>query len=87
MSAGHHPSVRLFQPSRRSGEERLLWSRDIRFVNRLAGELPGARILELDSGTVLIAPADLLTDAVAQEVADQVSDPDYGLVAHRSRPA
>ena len=73
--------MRLFQPSRRSSEERLLWSRDIRFVNRLATELPGARVLELDSGTVLIAPSDVLTDAVAQEVADQVSDPDYGIVA------
>jgi len=81
MCAAHHPRVRLFQPSRRSGEERLLWSRDIRFVNRLATELPGARVLELDSGTVVIAPADLLTDAVAQEVADQVSNPDYGIVA------
>jgi len=80
VSTAHHPSVRLFQPSRRPGEERLLWSRDIRFVNRLAGELPGARVLELDSGTVLIAPSDVLTDALAQEVADQVSDPDYGIV-------
>ena len=72
--------VRLFQPQRRPIEERLLWSRDIRFVNRLAVELPGARVLELDSGTVLIASADLLTDAIAEGVADRVSSPDYGIV-------
>lgn len=73
-------AMRLFQPQRRSSEERLLWSRDIRFVNRLAAELPGARVLELDSGTVLIAPAELLTDAIAEDIADQVSNPDYGIV-------
>lgn len=73
--------MRLFQPQRHPSEERLLWSRDIRFVNRLAIELPSARVLELDSGTVLIASADLLTDALAQEVSDQVSNPDYGIVA------
>ena len=72
--------VRLFQPQRRPSEERLLWSRDIRFVNRLAAKLPGARVLELDSGTVLIAPAERLTDAVAEGAADEVSHPDYGIV-------
>lgn len=81
MSAAHHRRVRLFQPPRRTGDERLLWSRDIRFVNRLSIGLPDARVLELDSGTVLIAPADILTDALAQDIADQVSNPYYGIVS------
>jgi EAL domain-containing protein (putative c-di-GMP-specific phosphodiesterase class I) len=70
--------VHLFQPDRKR-ETRLLWSRDIRFVHRLAGDVPRSRILELDSGTVLIAPADRLTDAIVGDIADQSSNPDYGL--------
>ena len=56
--------MRFFTPGRRSNE-RLLWSRDIRFVNQLAQELPGARLLDLEGGICLIAPALLLTDANA----------------------
>ena len=48
-------SVRIF--SRRADPERLLWSRDIRFVNRIAMIIDGVRMLELDSGTVVIGPA------------------------------
>ena len=48
-------NMRFFTPPRRP-EESLLWSRDIRFVNRLAQLMPAGRLLELDSGTCLIAP-------------------------------
>lgn len=72
--------MRLFAAPRRSSEERLLWSRDIRFVRSLATEVPGSRVLELDSGAVLIAGADELTDALATEVADDLNAPDHGIV-------
>ena len=72
--------MRFFTPGRRS-DERLLWSRDIRFVNQLAQELPGARLLDLEGGICLIAPALLLTDAHAAEVARASRSPDYGLVS------
>jgi EAL domain-containing protein (putative c-di-GMP-specific phosphodiesterase class I) len=72
--------VRFFSPQPRSGEERLLWSRDIRFGHRLAIELPECRLLELESGTVVIGPAAQLTDALAAEVAEEVHSPPYGLV-------
>jgi EAL domain-containing protein (putative c-di-GMP-specific phosphodiesterase class I) len=72
--------VRFLTQPRRSTEERLLWSRDIRFVRRLAAYVEGARLLELDTGTVLIAPAEGLTDAAAAEVADGANSPEYGLV-------
>ena len=72
--------MRFLTQPRRSTEERLLWSRDIRFVRRLAAYVEGARLLELDTGTVLIAPAEGLTDAAAAEVADGANSPEYGLV-------
>jgi EAL domain-containing protein (putative c-di-GMP-specific phosphodiesterase class I) len=62
-------------------DERLLWSRDIRFVRRLALTVVGSRLLDLDTGTVLIAPAESLTDAAAAEVAGTTNTPEYGLVA------
>jgi EAL domain-containing protein (putative c-di-GMP-specific phosphodiesterase class I) len=71
--------VRFFQ-QRRNGDERLLWSRDIRFANRLAQALPEARVLELDSGMAIIAAADSLTDSFAAEVARLSRSPDFGLV-------
>ena len=41
----------------------------------------GARVVELESGTVLIAPADLLTEGLVKEVADSANEPpEYGLV-------
>jgi len=73
--------VRFLSPPRRATEERLLWSRDIRFVRRLAALIVGGRLLDLDTGTVFIAPADALTDTVAAEVARAAKAPDYGLVA------
>jgi EAL domain-containing protein (putative c-di-GMP-specific phosphodiesterase class I) len=71
--------MRFFTPPRRP-EESLLWSRDIRFVNRLAQLTPGGRLLELESGTCLIAPGTELTEARAAEVAREARSPEYGLV-------
>jgi EAL domain-containing protein (putative c-di-GMP-specific phosphodiesterase class I) len=73
--------VRFLAPPRRAAEERLLWSRDIRFVRRLAHQVTGCRLLELDTGMVLIGPAAELTDNAAGRVAEQVNMPEYGLVA------
>ena len=72
----------------RPTDESLLWSRDIRFVHRLAETLNGGRLLELESGICLIAPAAVLTDARATEVARANRSPEYGLVrVDRSIPA
>jgi EAL domain-containing protein (putative c-di-GMP-specific phosphodiesterase class I) len=71
--------VRLFASPRRQLEERLLWSRDISFVQWLASVAPGSRVLELDSGAVLIGPAHAVTDAITREVAGRAGMPDYGL--------
>jgi len=65
---------------RAEGEERLLWSRDIRFARRLAEIVPSGRVYELDAGIVVIGPADELTDAHANQVAAAVHSPAYGLV-------
>jgi EAL domain-containing protein (putative c-di-GMP-specific phosphodiesterase class I) len=73
--------VRFFDQHRRHEDERLLWSRDVRFTNRLARLVPGGRMLELDSGTVLIGPASLLTDTLAADVARGPHPAEYGLVA------
>jgi EAL domain-containing protein (putative c-di-GMP-specific phosphodiesterase class I) len=73
--------VRFITTPRRGGDERLLWSRDIRFVRRLAAYVEGGRLLELETGTVLIGPADALTDNAVAQVADAANAPDYGLVA------
>lgn len=72
--------MRLFAPPRRPIDERLLWSRDVRFVRWLAAEIPGARMLELDSGAVLIASAGLLTESITADVAAESNTDDYGLV-------
>ncbi len=76
--------MRLFHGSQ-NGEERLLWSRDIRFVHRLAEVVPGARVLELDSGTILIAASPALRDEVAAEIAAGAHAPEYGLVTVNAR--
>ena len=73
--------VRFLAPSRRAVDERLLWSRDIRFVRRLAERAVGCRLLELETGTVLIGPAAVLTDRAAAEVAEVTGLPEFGLVA------
>ena len=72
--------LRLFANPRRTVDERLLWARDARFVRRLASFVPGSRVLELDSGAVVIAPASELTDLVAHSIAREARTPEYGLV-------
>ena len=72
--------MRLFANPRRPVDERLLWSRDARFVHRLASVVPGSRVLELDSGAVVIAPASELTDFVAHSIAREARGPEFGLV-------
>jgi EAL domain-containing protein (putative c-di-GMP-specific phosphodiesterase class I) len=81
MAAEHHVGVRFLSTPRRASDERLLWSRDIRFVRRLAALVEGGRLLELHTGTVLIGPMETLTDAAAADVAGAANSPDYGLVA------
>jgi EAL domain-containing protein (putative c-di-GMP-specific phosphodiesterase class I) len=73
--------MRFLATQRRGSEEHLLWSRDVRFVHRLAAVVRDSRVIELDTGTVLVAPHDALTEAVAAGVAGTVNAPDYGLVA------
>ena len=72
--------MRLFSQSRRPVEERLLWSRDIRFAHRLVSVASGARVLELDSGAVVIGPASVLTDLLAHQVARDAYGPEFGVV-------
>jgi EAL domain-containing protein (putative c-di-GMP-specific phosphodiesterase class I) len=73
--------VRFLHGSKRGdGDQRLLWSRDIRFAHRLIESLPGCRSYELDSGIVVIGPADDLSDTRAAEIAAEVRSPAYGLV-------
>jgi EAL domain-containing protein (putative c-di-GMP-specific phosphodiesterase class I) len=73
--------MRFLSPSRRTGNERLLWSRDIRFVRRLAARLEEGHLLDLETGIVLIGPADAMTESLANEVARAANRPEYGLVA------
>jgi EAL domain-containing protein (putative c-di-GMP-specific phosphodiesterase class I) len=73
--------VRFLQGSKPdAADERLLWSRDIRFAHRLAAIVPGCRTYELDAGIVVIGGAGALTDARAAEIAAAVHSPSYGLV-------
>lgn len=71
--------MRFLSASKHSGEQRLLWSRDIRFARLVADEIPGARVLDLESGIVVIGPASELTDALVAEVADEIQAPPYGV--------
>ena len=72
--------VRFLSSRKTVGDERLLWSRDVRFARLLKFHISGARELELESGMVVIAPASELTDARAAEIAATVHSPAYGLV-------
>lgn len=72
--------MRFFASPRRPVDERLLWSRDTRFAHRLASVVPGCRVLELDSGAVVIGPAGELTELVAHAIAREARGPEYGLV-------
>ncbi|HET7028695.1 MAG TPA: EAL domain-containing protein [Candidatus Limnocylindrales bacterium] len=73
--------MRFLTGSRTADDERLLWARDIRFVNRVARTVAVGRILELEAGSCLIAPAASLTDAVVADVARAARNPEYGVVA------
>ncbi len=73
--------MRFLAGSKRvDGDERLLWSRDLRFAHRLAAQLPNVRSYELDAGIVVIGPSSELTDAHAAEIAAANHTPAYGLV-------
>jgi EAL domain-containing protein (putative c-di-GMP-specific phosphodiesterase class I) len=66
-----------FSRARLGAVERILWSRDFRFISRLAQSLPRARIIELaDSGWCVIAGATELTEAVVLPLAHIAA---YGL--------
>jgi hypothetical protein len=71
--------VRFFGNQRR-GDERLIWSRDVRFLHRLYERVPDGRVLELGWGACLIAPVESLTETIAAEVAGPSGSPDHGLV-------
>lgn len=71
---GHHRGHHRQNPT-----ERLLWSRDARFVAQLARRVRGGRLIELEAGSCLVAGADELTDLAAAEVARLTHDPDYGI--------
>jgi len=70
----------LLGAKRAEGDDRLLWSRDIRFARRLAEVVPSGQVFELDAGIVVIGPANELTDARANQVAAAVHSPAFGLV-------
>ena len=73
---------RFFTPQQREpADERLLWTRDIRFANRLAEAIPDAHVLELESGTAIVAPTNELTESLAGEIARTVRNPPYGMVS------
>jgi EAL domain-containing protein (putative c-di-GMP-specific phosphodiesterase class I) len=71
--------VRFFANQQKTPDERLLWSRDIRFAHRVVAAVPDCRLLELDAGIVVIGPADELTDARLAEVATATKSPAYGV--------
>jgi EAL domain-containing protein (putative c-di-GMP-specific phosphodiesterase class I) len=74
--------VRLFGSQRRQEDERLFWSRDARFADRVATAVPRARRLDLDSGYCLIGPAAEMTDGlVAQLAGRRAESPQYGTTA------
>lgn len=79
--------MRFFTPARQHGEEQLLWSRDARFVARVGQAVRGGRIVELESGACLIAPAPNLLESTIEPIADASGSPPFGLVAVDSRQA
>jgi EAL domain-containing protein (putative c-di-GMP-specific phosphodiesterase class I) len=72
--------VRFLSGARRDGEQRLLWSRDLRFAHRVGATLANVRTYELDAGIVLTGPASELSDTWIADVAAATNTPDYGLV-------
>src|SRR5690242_4664798 len=72
--------VRLFS-GRQQSEERLIWSRDVRFIHTLAARVPSGRQIELEAGSCLIGPGHELTDALTAEVARESHGAEFGLVS------
>jgi EAL domain-containing protein (putative c-di-GMP-specific phosphodiesterase class I) len=72
--------VRFFA-NQRHGDERLIWSRDTRFLHRLHQRVPECRLIELAAGACMIGPSELLTESLAAEIAGPSGGPDFGLVA------
>jgi EAL domain-containing protein (putative c-di-GMP-specific phosphodiesterase class I) len=68
--------VRWFPRTPRS-EERLLWSRDERFIAELAERIPGARRITIASGSVLLGSGELMSDTY---IAARSGATPYGLV-------
>lgn len=76
--------MRLFT-NRDHRPERLLWTRDLRFVHRLRSVVSSGRTLELDAGALFIAPEGALTDEIAASLAADLGEPEYGMVVVDSR--
>lgn len=72
--------MRLFS-GRQQSEERLIWSRDVRFIHTLAARVPSGRQIELETGSCLIGPGADLTDALTAEVARDSHGAEFGLVS------
>ena len=89
-AGAHHPAPARRNPPvecrallsipKSAAPERLLWSRDIRFATGSDRRPMARRILELESGMVVIGPASEMTDALAAAIAEEVHSPPYGLV-------
>ena len=58
-------------------DERLIWSRDTRYLHRLRERVPEGRLIELSTGAILIAPSDILTESLATEIAGPSGGPDF----------
>jgi len=71
--------VRLI-PGRHQSEERLIWSRDLRFIQALAARVPNGHQIEIEAGSCLVGRADELTDALTSEVAHASRGVEFGLV-------
>ncbi len=72
--------VRFLSAARRPPDERLLWSRDTRFVRLVAALVDDGRLLDLESGAVLIGSASAMTDRIVSDIAESANAPEYGLV-------
>ncbi len=73
----HEEDVRWLNRSA-PGDERLLWSRDERFVAQVAARVPRGQHIVLASGAVLIGAGEEMADAVVAALAGPT---DYGLIA------
>ncbi len=80
MAVAHCGRFVRFFTNQRRGDERLIWSRDMRFMHRLHERIPDGRLLDLGSGGCIIAPYELLTESLATEIAGPSGGPDFGIV-------